>query len=91
MKKGAEQLKTRPDLDDQAWLVWLSRQPENRGILVAEMYRKMLEWCGEKRITPTRLPRIPLRMRTRQSSSAFSSQEKRLGLPWESVMVITPS
>ena len=53
--KKDEKLKTRPDLDDKAWIVWLTMQPENRGILVAEMYRKMLEWCQKKGVTPTRL------------------------------------
>ncbi len=54
MKKGAENLKTRPDLDDETWLVWVSAQPENRGLFVREMYRKMLEWCQKKGVTPTR-------------------------------------
>ena len=53
-KSDPENLKTRPDLDDQTWIVWLSQQPENKGLLVAEMYRKMLEWCVKKGVTPTR-------------------------------------
>lgn len=54
MAPKQEKQKSRPDLDDQAWIVWLSQQPENRGIPVAEMYRKMLDWCLKKGVTPTR-------------------------------------
>lgn len=54
MATKQEKVKTRPDLGDQEWIVWLSLQPENRGILVAEMYRKMLIWCQQKGVTPTR-------------------------------------
>ncbi len=54
MVKKTEQ-PTRPDLtDDQQWLVWLTAQPENRGIDIMGLYRKMVEWCSKKRITPTR-------------------------------------
>lgn len=50
-----ETLKTRPDLaDDQEWLVWLRLQPENKGIEVDSLYRRMVEWCRQKGITPTR-------------------------------------
>jgi len=49
-----EDLKTRPDLDDKTWIVWLQAQPENRKLDVAGLYRKMLEWCLKKQITPTR-------------------------------------
>ena len=56
MKKNVpENQKTRPDLDDQAWIVWLSMQRENRGIEVAALYRDMLAWCLKKGKTPTRL------------------------------------
>lgn len=49
------ELKTRPDLtDDQTWIVWTAAQPENRGIDVHGLYRKMLEWCQKKGVTPTR-------------------------------------
>ncbi len=54
-KKVDKTLKTRPDLDDQAFVVWTAAQPENRGIDVQSMYRKMLEWCDKKGVTPTRL------------------------------------
>ncbi len=50
-----EDLKTRPDLDDQTFVVWIAAQPENRGIDVHAMYRKMLDWCMKKGVTPTRL------------------------------------
>jgi hypothetical protein len=53
-KQSPESIKTRPDLGDEEWLVWISAQPENKGIYVREMYRKMLEWCMKKGITPTR-------------------------------------
>lgn len=54
-KQTPEKLKTRPDLtDDQAWLIWLSMQPENKGLFVQELYRKMLEWCRQKGQIPTR-------------------------------------
>ena len=53
-KQKPEDLKTRPDLDDESWLAWTAAQPENRGIDVRTMYRKMLEWCDEKGHTPTR-------------------------------------
>lgn len=49
-----ENQKTRPDLDDQHWLVWTAAQPENKGIDVHAMYRKMLTWCQQKGVTPTR-------------------------------------
>lgn len=54
MTTKAENLKTRPDLDDETWLAWTAAQPENRGIHVRELYRKMLEWCMQKGVTPTR-------------------------------------
>lgn len=47
-------LKTRPDLDDQHWLAWVALQPENKGIETRDLYRKMLEWCNRKGVTPTR-------------------------------------
>lgn len=51
----AEEKKTRPDLtDDLEWLVWVDMQPENKGIEVKTMYRKMLAWCANKGVTPTR-------------------------------------
>lgn len=53
-KQEPEKLKTRPDLDDENWLGWTAAQPENRGIDVRVMYRKMLEWCHRKGQTPTR-------------------------------------
>ncbi|MEZ5421815.1 MAG: hypothetical protein R2682_15235 [Pyrinomonadaceae bacterium] len=46
--------KTRPDLSDQEWLVWLGLQPENRGIDIRALYRQMLDWCSRKGVTPTR-------------------------------------
>ncbi|HQZ81591.1 MAG TPA: hypothetical protein PLR83_00095 [Pyrinomonadaceae bacterium] len=46
--------KTRPDLGDHEWLAWLGSQPENRGIDVRAMHRKMFDWCRQKRVTPTR-------------------------------------
>lgn len=49
-----EDLKTRPDLDDQTFVIWTAAQPENRGIDVHAMYRKMLDWCMKKGLTPTR-------------------------------------
>lgn len=54
-KSANESKKTRPDLDDQTWIVWLQQQPEYKPLQVAEMYRKMLEWCYTKGKTPTRL------------------------------------
>ena len=51
----SEHIKTRPDLDDQTWIVWLQQQPEYKPLQVAELYRKMLEWCLKKGTTPTRL------------------------------------
>lgn len=53
-KTSPENQKTRPDLDDQTFVVWTAAQPENRGIDVHAMYRKMLEWCMKKGLTPTR-------------------------------------
>ncbi|MBK6589863.1 MAG: hypothetical protein IPG22_16370 [Acidobacteria bacterium] len=56
MKKSVpENLKTRPDLDDMTWIIWLQQQPEYKPLQVAELYRKMLEWCVKKGKTPTRL------------------------------------
>ena len=54
-KKVDKTLTTRPDLDDQAFVIWTAAQPENGGIDVQSMYRKMLEWCDKKGVTPTRL------------------------------------
>ncbi len=54
MKTKPETQKTRPDLDDEHWLAWIAAQPENKGLYVREMYRKMLEWCEKKGVTPTR-------------------------------------
>lgn len=55
-KKKQETQPTRPDLkDDQEWLIWLRLQPENRGLDVDGLYRKMLEWCQKKRAIPTRM------------------------------------
>lgn len=54
-KTSSKDLKTRPDLDDRHWLVWTAAQPENKGIDVHAMYRKMLTWCRQKGVTPTRL------------------------------------
>lgn len=46
---------TRPDLtDDREWLVWLSRQPENRGIDIQGLFSNMIVWCSRKGLTPTR-------------------------------------
>lgn len=59
--------KTRPDLDDEHWLVWLSRQPENKGIDTFGLYRSMLEWTAKKRITPTRLRLLNWLDRERQA------------------------
>lgn len=53
-KQSPEKIKTRPDLGDEEWLVWIGAQPENKGIYVRELYRKMLDWCMKKGITPTR-------------------------------------
>jgi len=53
-KQDPTKLKTRPDLADDQWLAWLACLPENAGIDIAELYRKMLDWCGRKRVTPTR-------------------------------------
>lgn len=50
-----ENQKTRPDLNDQAFVVWLSQQPENKGVPVPELYRKMLTWCTMKGKPATRL------------------------------------
>lgn len=46
--------KTRPDLADREWIIWLEQQPENRGIEVRALYRKMCEWCQRRGVTPTR-------------------------------------
>jgi hypothetical protein len=55
-KKKQETQPTRPDLkDDQEWLIWLRLQPENRGIDVDGLYRKMLAWCERKGAIPTRM------------------------------------
>lgn len=48
-------LKTRPDLNDEDYLVWLKEQPENTGIPVNSLYRKMLVWCEKKGRTPSRM------------------------------------
>lgn len=50
-----EKQKTRPDLDDEHYLAFLSNQKENAGIDVYGLYRSMLEWCGKTRKTPSRL------------------------------------
>ena len=54
-KQFPEQQKTRPDLNDQEWLVWLGQQPENRGIEVHALYRQMIEWAFKTGKTPSRL------------------------------------
>jgi hypothetical protein len=54
-KQSPEELKTRPDLGDQEWLVWLDQQPENRGIEVHALYRQMIEWAFMSGKTPSRL------------------------------------
>lgn len=53
-KPKPENQKTRPDLADQEWLIWLDALAENRGIEVHAMYRSMLEWCRKKGCAPTR-------------------------------------
>ncbi|CAN5353365.1 hypothetical protein BH10ACI2_BH10ACI2_00070 [soil metagenome] len=52
--KNDEDLKTRPDLKDQEWLVHLRSLPENRGIDIEGLYRRMLDWCEKRQITPSR-------------------------------------
>src|SRR5205809_511816 len=54
MVASSKTKKTRPDLDDAAWLKWLGELAENRGIDVYELYRKMVAWCVKKREQPTR-------------------------------------
>ncbi len=53
--KAQERLKTRPDLDDRLWFDHLKAQDENRGIDIAGLWSRMLEWCEKRRVTPTRL------------------------------------
>lgn len=53
-KQDPTKQKTRPDLDDENWLAWTAAQPENRGIDVRSLYRKMLDWCQKKGEIPTR-------------------------------------
>ena len=52
MKK--EDLKTRPDLNDEQYLAYLVNLPENNGIDVRGLYLDMHEWCAKKRKTPNR-------------------------------------
>lgn len=54
MAGSAKTKKTRPDLDGKAWLNWLAEQPENAGIDVKALCRKMLEWCEKRKQQPTR-------------------------------------
>lgn len=54
-KQNPAKLKTRPDLSDQEWLAMLAASPENRGIDVRALHRRLFEWCDEKGVTPTRL------------------------------------
>ena len=68
MKKSEpENLKTRPDMDDQTWIVWLQQQPEYKAMEIAELYRSMLEWCIKKGKTPTRLRLLNWLNRERES------------------------
>lgn len=53
-KTCPQDLKTRPDLSDRDWLIWLSEDPENAGIHVGSLYTRMLHWCKQKGLTPTR-------------------------------------
>lgn len=54
-KKKQERQKTRPDLEDAEFLDHLATLDENRGIDIVALYARMLDWCDEKRVTPTRL------------------------------------
>src|SRR5690349_245265 len=54
-KSDPEKQKTRPDLSDQEWLVWLDLQPENKGIEVHALYRQMVEWAFKTGKTASRL------------------------------------
>lgn len=47
--------KTRPDLDDEQYLVFLSNAKENRGINVYALYKAMLDWCWKNGKTASRL------------------------------------
>ncbi len=53
-KERAQNLKTRPDLDDESWLKLIERLPENKDLNVRTLYRRMLRWCEQKGQTPTR-------------------------------------
>jgi hypothetical protein len=53
--QSKENVKTRPDLGDQEWLVWLDQQPENKGIEVHALYRQMVEWAFKNGKTASRL------------------------------------
>ncbi len=90
MAKNEEKQKTRPDLDDERYLAWLSLQTENRGIDINGLYRSMLDWCGKRRVTPTRrrllrwldgereavpMTAAPLGMRPSEAESAYVPPE----------------
>jgi Helix-turn-helix domain len=50
-----ERIKTRPDLDDRAWLEHLRSLDENRGVDIDALYTRMLDWSEKNRATPSRL------------------------------------
>lgn len=60
-------MKTRPDLTDQEWIVWLDQQPENRGIEVPALYRQMVAWAHQTGKTPSRLRLLNWIARERES------------------------
>lgn len=55
MTKREEKLKTRPDLSDDEWLKLIERLPENNGLDVRRVFRRMIDWCRERDLTPSRL------------------------------------
>lgn len=65
-RRKDENLKTRPDLSDREWLDWLATQPENRGIRIHDLHRRMIRWCIERGEQPTRRRLLNWLDRTRQ-------------------------